>query len=186
MSGPKTAPGATKSYLPKTGFAALGGGPDYSTTLSFDNFSVGPPVSGGPGGSLCHAAPLAAGMAVVAVPCGLDVPGLAFDIDVAAQRIMPRSDHSLCIARSNSSRLVLQACKSTASASQAFIYNRAAAVIRPASAAPPPSNPSPWAKFTPGEGVPYGAGFKIGDTLTGVQDWPGTQLLLQHNSDCHA
>lgn len=54
VSGPKTAPGATKSYLPKSGFVALGGGPDYSTTLAFDNFTVGAPISGGPGGSICR------------------------------------------------------------------------------------------------------------------------------------
>ena len=35
VSGPKTAPGATKSFLPRSGFAALGGGPDYSTVLSW-------------------------------------------------------------------------------------------------------------------------------------------------------
>jgi hypothetical protein len=54
VSGPKTAPGATKSYLPKSGFVSLGGGPDYSTTLAFDNVTVGAPISGGPGGSICR------------------------------------------------------------------------------------------------------------------------------------
>lgn len=187
VSGPKTAPGATKSFLPKSGFAALGGGPDYSTVLSFDNFSVAAPIllpqSGGSGGSICHGAAPVAGMDIVAVPCGLDVPGLAFDIDEAAQRIMLRSDHSLCIGKSNSSgssstatttsqsvdgsgRLVLQACMPR-STDQAFVYDRAKAFIYPATSATP-STPSPWATFTPGEGVPYGAGFKAGDTLTGV------------------
>ena len=175
VSGPKTAPGATKSFLPRSGFAALGGGPDYSTVLSFDNFSVGPPISGGSGGSICHGVAPVAGMEIVAVPCGLDVPGLAFDIDVAGQRIMPRSDHSLCISKFNSSStettggggLVLQKCTPSHSTDQAFVYNRAEALIHPATATTP-STPSPWATFTPGEGVPYGAGFKAGDKLTGV------------------
>lgn len=176
VSGPKTAPGATKSYLPRSGFAALGGGSDYSTILSFDNFSVAAPISGGSGGSICHGAAPVVGMPIVAVPCGLDVPGLAFDIDAAAQRIMPRSDHSLCISKSNSSSseigagsggLRLQTCTPTRSTDQAFVYNRAEALIHPATSLKP-STPSPWATFTPGEGVAYGTGFKTGDKLTGV------------------
>ena len=184
VSGPKTAPGATKSFLPKSGFAALGGGPDYSTVLSFDNFSVAAPIllpqSGGPGGSICRGEAPVAGMDIVAVPCGLDVPGLAFDIDASSQRIFLRSDHQLCIGKSNSSgsgtitsqtgnggsgRLELQACMPR-STGQAFVYDRAKAFIHPATSATP-KTPSPWDTFTPGEGVHYGAGFKAGDKLTG-------------------
>jgi hypothetical protein len=168
VSGPKTAPGGTKSYLPKSGFAALGGGPDYSTTLSFDNFTVNKPASGGPGGSICGGRVPAAGMTVVGVACGLDVPGLAFDI--VGNRIMPRSNHSLCITNVNSSSLELQKCKAGPDATQDFIYNRALATIVLAAAPPPPPD-SPWDHFTPGQGVPYGKPYSgtKGVTLTATR-----------------
>jgi hypothetical protein len=118
VSSPLTAPGATKSYLPLSGFAGLGGGPDYSIDLAFDNFTVS--VAAGEAthsASICRDAAPKAGMAVVGVPCGLDVPGLAFDIIQAPgamsshdgagagggqsrQRVVPRLDHSLCVTQS--------------------------------------------------------------------------------------
>ena len=162
VSGPRTAPGDTKSYLPRSGFAALGGGPDYSTDLSFDNFTV-------TGSSLCPSTPPTAGMTIVGVACGLDVPGLAFDI--IGQRIMLRSDHSLCISQApgNSSTpgLVLAKCSAT-DTTQDFVYERAQSTLRPA-AGPSPAAPSPWQTFTPGQGVPYGKPYKAGDTLTAVR-----------------
>lgn len=182
VSGPKTAPGGTKSYLPKSGFASLGGGPDYSTTLSFDNFTVGAPATGGPGGSICGGAAPAASMAVVGVACGLDVPGLAFDI--VGQRIMPRSDHSLCVTDANST-LILQKCAAGQDAAQNFVYNRALATIVLASA-PPPAHSSPWDRFTLGQGVPYGKQYTAvsGDTLTAVRHLSKNHASNKQSTAC--
>jgi hypothetical protein len=166
VSGPKTAPGATKSYLPRTGFAALGGGPDYSTGLSFDNFTVGSSASPAAVGSICGAAAPAAGMQVVGFACGLDVPGLAFDI--VGQRIMPRTDHSLCItAADNATALVLQDCAAS-NPNQDWAYDRAKATVKPPTAAPSKA-PSPWQRFSPGEGIPYAKPYKAGDTIEAVR-----------------
>ena len=179
VSGPKTAPGITKSYLPQAGFAALGGGPDYSTDLSFDNFTVGPPSGSTGSGSICSRAP-SAGMAVVGVPCGLDVPGLSFDIEPAAnghQRIKPRLDHTL-LAGSAVAGLNLEKCNETADPRQDFVYNRSQATV--SSAVTAPVNPSPWQGFTPGQGKPYGKPFTAGDVVTAIRHF--SQSTTQHHS----
>jgi len=176
VSGPHTAPGNRyKSFLPQAGFAALGGGPDYSTSLSFDNFSL--TAAAGGSGSKCGGAAPAAGMPVVSVACGLDVPGLAFDI--AELRVMPRLDHTLCITSmppavhndgkgNGTTLLALQGCSAGKDPRQDFLYNSRKATIVPANA-PPPKTPSPWEHFTPGQGINYGAPYKGGDTLTAVR-----------------
>lgn len=197
VSGPLVAPGASKSFLPPAGWAGLGGGRDYSTDLYFDNFSVTPvetatlPSSATPAGasvSKC-AANVQAGMPVVGVPCGLDVPGIAWDLTpvpgsppnasssgAKVVTVSLRTDPTLCVARAGTA-LVLSLCNASEPA-QVFNYSRLHATI--ASGVRPGGGGggkpvSPWQTFTPGQGMAYGNTFGHGSIVTVIRHLPQHQ-----------
>ena len=184
VTGPLTAPGATKSYLPRTGWVGLGGGPDYSTALYFDNFTVSP-VAGAVSSTVSFCAPaLRAGMPIVGVPCGLDVPGLAWDLNSSAGAshsdapapvtISPRAAPTLCTTRVGSA-LELQPCNGSDGA-QKFYHPLGATAITSAAAGPTPGKPvSPWQSFTPGQGMAYGSRFGGGQNITATRHVPQHQ-----------
>lgn len=183
VTGPLTAPGTTKSYLPRAGWAGLGGGRGYSTELYFDNFTVtsaaGPAASSG----VSYCAPsLRAGMPLIGVPCGLDLPGLAWDLKpataaaanrTAAVIISPRAAPALCAAGVGSG-LQLLPCNGSDVAQQ-FLHPRGVATISSISGSAPGKSVSPWQTFTPGEGVRYGAGFGAGQKVTATRHLPQHQ-----------
>ena len=137
---------------------ALGGGPEYSTDLRFDDFAVVRAV-GAPHASICTPGALADGMPIVGVPCGLDVPGLAFDLK--GTRLAARQNRSLCIAAATAG-LELQPCSDDPA--QSFVYDRAGATVTHNG-----SSASPWHGFTPGQGVPYGSPYAVGHVVTSTQ-----------------
>ena len=179
VTGPLTAPGATKSYLPRTGWAGLGGGRGYSTELYFDNFTVTPVGKAAASSSVSYCPPsLRPGMRLVGVPCGLDLPGLAWDLKPAAPGtaavvISPRAAPDLCVTGVGSA-LQLLACNGS-DAAQQFVHPRGQATIGSASGAGPGKPVSPWQTFTPGQGIGYGGGFGGGQNITATRHLPQHQ-----------
>ena len=197
VAGPPDAPGASKSYLPPAGWVGLGGGRDYSTDLYFDNFAVSPvqttlgvatAASSPPSVSKC-AAVVQAGMPLVGVPCGVDVPGIAWDLNpvpgsppnanasgTKTVTISPRAAPHLCTTRV-STALELAPCNAT-NPLQRFNYSRPLGTV--SSGVSPGGGGggrpvSPWQTFTPGQGIKYGAGFGYGATITVVRHLPQHQ-----------
>ena len=97
-------------------------------------------------------------MPLVGVPCGLDVPGLAWVMAPAPGgagpvRVRPRAAPHLCAAQGTANgSLELAPCSAAADAAQDWNYTQlSGAVVLAAAPAVKPGRVDPWERFTPGQ-----------------------------------